>query len=92
MHSTPEELALFERAAAVAARACTHAALFGPAAPRLASALRDAGLASIGVHGSLAEAAAEARAHAAPGITIMFAPWFATTTEERASVPGLFGL
>jgi UDP-N-acetylmuramoylalanine--D-glutamate ligase len=92
MHSTPDERALFERAAAVAARTCTHAALFGPAGPRLAAAFRDAGLASVALHETLADAAADARAHAAPGLTIMFAPWFPTTTEERASIPGLFGL
>ena len=47
MHASPGERALFERAAAVAARACAHAALFGPAAPRLAAALTAAGLASV---------------------------------------------
>jgi hypothetical protein len=44
------------------------------------------------LHETLADAAADARAHAAPGLTIVFAPWFPTTTEERASIPGLFGL
>ena len=44
------------------------------------------------MHETLAEAAADARAHAAPGRTILFAPWFHTTTEERAGFPGLLGL
>jgi len=91
MHATPEERALFARAAEVAAGACVHAALFGPAGPRLAAALTSAGLASVSVHDSLPEAAAAARAQAAPGRTILFAPWFATTPAERASVPALFG-
>src|SRR5674476_180009 len=77
---------------AVAARTCVHAALFGPAGPRLASALADAGLTSVALHETLAEAAADARAHAAPGRTIMFAPWFPTTPAERAAVPGLLSL
>jgi UDP-N-acetylmuramoylalanine--D-glutamate ligase len=92
MHATPEEAGLFARAAHVGARSCAHASLFGPAAPRLARALTDAGLASVGVHETLEEAAAEARARAAPGLTIVFAPWFPTTPAERAAVPGLLGL
>jgi UDP-N-acetylmuramoylalanine--D-glutamate ligase len=92
LHDAPQERALFEQAAAVAARACAHAALFGPAAPRLASALAAAGLTSITIHESLPAACADARAHAIPGRTILFAPWFATTTEERAAVPELLGL
>ena len=87
MHSAPGEQVLFARAAAVAARACTHAALFGPAGPRLAEALASAGLASVAVHPTLAAAAADARTHAAPGRTILFAPWFSTTPDERASFP-----
>jgi UDP-N-acetylmuramoylalanine--D-glutamate ligase len=92
MHATPEERELLERAAAVAARACVHTALFGPAGPRLAAALAAAGLASITVHETLAEAAADALARAQPGRAIVFAPWFATTPAERAAVPGLLGL
>ena len=92
LHATPEEHVLFERAAKVAAPICVHAALFGPAGPRLASALGGAGLASVTVHETLAEAAADARAHAGPGRTLLFAPWFPTTPEERASLPALFGL
>ena len=92
MHATPEELTLFEQAARTAARACTHAALFGPAAPRLAAALEAAGLASVRAHETLAEAAADARTHARPGRTILFAPWFPTTPSERAAIPGLLGL
>jgi UDP-N-acetylmuramoylalanine--D-glutamate ligase len=92
MHDAPQERELFESAAAIAARICTHAALFGPAAPRLAAALRAAGLARISVHEALAEACSDARAHAAPGRTILFAPWFATSPEERAAVPELLGL
>ena len=92
MHSDTGERRLFERAAAVAATTCTHAALFGPAAPRLAGALTAAGLASVTVHETLAEAAADARAQAAPGRTILFSPWFHTTPEERAGFPGLLGL
>ncbi len=75
-----------------AATACVHAALFGPAGPRLGDTLTAAGLASVTVHASLAEACRDARAHAAPGRTIVFAPWFATTPAERASVPELLGL
>ena len=92
LHADPRERELFERAAAVAARTCAHAALFGPAAQRLAAALTAAGLASVGVHDSLAEACTDARAHAAPGRTILFAPWFATSAAERASIPDLLGL
>jgi UDP-N-acetylmuramoylalanine--D-glutamate ligase len=92
MHATSDERVLLERAATVAARTCAHAALFGPAAPRLAAALADAGLASVTVHTTLAEAAADARGRAAPGLAIVFAPWFPTTPEERASFPGLLGL
>ena len=88
MHDAPQERALFEHAAAVAARACAHAALFGPAAPRLAAALRAAGLASISVHETLAEACSDARAHAAPGRTILFAPWFATSPSRARRDPG----
>ncbi len=84
MHASPGERALLEHAAEVAARVCTHAALFGPAAPRLAAALAEAGLASVTVHETLAEAAADARAHAAPGRTILFAPWFHTTHARSA--------
>ena len=69
----------------MAAAACAHAALFGPAGPRLAAALTAAGLASVTVHATLAEACRDARAHAAPGRTIVFAPWFATTPAERAA-------
>ena len=36
MHAAPAGAELFARAAEVGARACAHAALFGPAAPRLA--------------------------------------------------------
>jgi UDP-N-acetylmuramoylalanine--D-glutamate ligase len=92
MHDAPQEQALFEQAAAVAARACAHAALFGPAAPRLAAALTAAGLSSLTVHETLAEACSDARAHAAPDRTILFAPWFATSPSERAAVPHLLGL
>jgi UDP-N-acetylmuramoylalanine--D-glutamate ligase len=92
MHSAPQERELFARAAAIGARACTHAALFGPAAPRLAAALADAGLASIAVHETLEEAAADARARAGSGLTIVFAPWFSTTPGERAAFPGMLGL
>ena len=92
MHEAPEERALFEEAANVAARACAHAALFGPAAARLATALRAAGLTSVSVHETLAEACTDARAHSAPGQTILFAPWFATTPVERAAVPEFLGL
>ena len=87
MHDAPQERALFEDAAAVAARACAHAALFGPAAARLAAALRAAGLASIAVHETLAEACRDARTQAAPGRTILFAPCFATSPAERAALP-----
>ena len=92
VHDAPEERALLERAASVAATTCAHAALFGPAAPRLASALTAAGLAGVAVHETLAEACTDARAHAEPGRTIVFAPWFPTTPAERAAVPGLLGL
>jgi UDP-N-acetylmuramoylalanine--D-glutamate ligase len=92
LHADPIERELFEHAAAVAARACVHAALFGRAARRLAAALTAAGLASIGVHDTLEEACTDARAHAAPGRTILFAPWFATSAAERASIPNLLGI
>jgi UDP-N-acetylmuramoylalanine--D-glutamate ligase len=91
MHDAPGERELFAHAAGVASIACVHAALFGPAGPRLAAALTAAGLASVTVHHTLAEATADAREHAAPGRTILFAPWFPTTPAERASVPALFG-
>ncbi len=89
MHATPEERTLFDRAAAVAARACAHAALFGPAGPRLAEALAAAGLASVAVHDTLAEACADALTQAGPDRTIVFAPFFPTTPAERAAVPEL---
>ena len=92
MHSDPHERTLFEQAARAAARACSHAALFGPAASRLASALSTAGLTSISVCETLAEACANARAEATSGQTILFAPWFATSPSERASIPALLGL
>jgi UDP-N-acetylmuramoylalanine--D-glutamate ligase len=92
MHSDPHERALFEQAAKAAARACSHAALFGPAAPRLATALSTAGLMSATIHETLAEACRDARSEAIPGQTILFAPWFATSPAERASVPALLGL
>ncbi|HET6175140.1 MAG TPA: Mur ligase family protein [Gaiellales bacterium] len=92
LHESPQERELFEQAAAVAARTCVHAALFGPAARRLADALGSAGLESIGAHESLPEACADARAHAAPGLTILFAPWFATSASERAAIPELLGM
>jgi UDP-N-acetylmuramoylalanine-D-glutamate ligase len=92
MHASPEERELLDRAAAVAAERCVHASLFGPAAPRLAAALAGAGLAGVTVHRTLAEAAADARSRAAPGRTIVFAPWFATTPAERAAVPELLGV
>ena len=92
MHSDPDERALFEQAATAAARACSHAALFGPAASRLATALSAAGLTSIAVCATLAEACANARAEATPGQTILFAPWFATSPAERASIPALLGI
>ncbi|MDX6621309.1 MAG: UDP-N-acetylmuramoylalanine--D-glutamate ligase [Gaiellales bacterium] len=92
MHAAPEERALFARAAGVAAGICAHAALFGPAGPRLAAALEAAGLASVAVHDTLTEAAADARRHAGEGRTIVFAPWFATSAAERTAVPGLLGL
>ena len=92
MHASPAEREQFESAAAVAATACTYAALFGPAGPRLAAALTAAGLAGVAAHESLAEACADARRHAAPGRSIVFAPWFPTTPAERASVPELLGL
>ena len=92
MHASPEERALLADAATVAARACIHASLFGPAGPRLASALAAAGLESVALHATLPEAAEEALTHAAPGRTIVFAPFFPTTQAERASIPGLLGL
>ncbi len=92
MHSHPDEQALFEQAATAAARACSHAALFGPAASRLATALSAAGLTSIAICATLAEACANARAEATPGQTILFAPWFATSPAERASIPVLLGI
>ena len=93
MHSRPARARLFEQAATVAAaRACSHAALFGPAASRLAAALTAAGLTSIAICATLAEACANARAEATPGQTILFAPWFATSPAERASIPVLLGL
>jgi UDP-N-acetylmuramoylalanine-D-glutamate ligase len=92
MHDAPEERALLARAAGVAAERCAHAALFGPAAPRLARALAAAGLASVTVHETLAGAAADARGRAAPGRTILFAPWFATAPADRAGLPELLGL
>jgi UDP-N-acetylmuramoylalanine--D-glutamate ligase len=92
MHDAPQERELFAAAAKVAARACAHAALFGPAAPRLAAALSTAGLASIAVHETLEQACNDARTEAAPGRTILFAPWFATTPEERAAIPTLLGI
>jgi UDP-N-acetylmuramoylalanine--D-glutamate ligase len=92
MHSDPQERALFEQAAMAAARACSHAALFGPAAARLATALCAAGLTSIAICATLAEACANARAEATLGQTILFAPWFATSPAERASIPALLGL
>lgn len=92
MHSDPEERALFEQAAQAAARACSHAALFGPAAARLATALTAAGLTSMAICATLAEACWNARAEATPGQTILFAPWFATSPAERASIPALLGL
>jgi UDP-N-acetylmuramoylalanine--D-glutamate ligase len=92
MHAHPQERALFEQAATEAARACSHAALFGPAAPRLAKALGAAGVTSIAVHETLAEACTNARAQSTPGQTILFAPWFATSPAERASLPALLGL
>jgi UDP-N-acetylmuramoylalanine--D-glutamate ligase len=92
MHSDPRERALFEQAAGAAARACSHAALFGPAAPRLATALGAAGLTSMAVCETLAEACANARAEATSGQTILFAPWFATSPAERASIPALLGI
>ena len=61
----------------------------GPAARRGAHGRRPA---DAKVHATLAGACAGARAHAAPGRTIVFAPWFPTTPDERASVPGLLGL
>jgi UDP-N-acetylmuramoylalanine--D-glutamate ligase len=92
MHSSPEEREQFERAAAVAARVCVHAALFGPAGPRLADALSRAGLAGLAVHAELVAACADARAHAGSGRALVFAPWFPTTPAERAAIPGLLGL
>jgi UDP-N-acetylmuramoylalanine--D-glutamate ligase len=92
LHAAPEERALFAHAAGVAARSCAHAALFGPAGPRLAAALEAAGVASVTVHGTLGEAAADARRHAGEGRTIVFAPWFATSPADRAALPGLLGL
>jgi UDP-N-acetylmuramoylalanine--D-glutamate ligase len=92
LHASPEERAQFEQAAAVAARACAHAALFGPAGPRLATALKAAGLASVEVHATLAGACAGARAYTAPGRALVFAPWFPTTPAERAAIPELLGL
>lgn len=90
--ATPEEGALLERAAAEAARACVHACLFGPAAARLAPAFAAAGVASVTAHATLAGAARDARAHAAPGRTLLFAPFFPTTPQERAELPALLGL
>ena len=92
MHDAPGERELFAHAAEVAARACAHAALFGPAGPRLARALETAGLRSVTVHDALPEAVTDARSHARPGRTLLFAPWFPTTPAERASLPELFGI
>jgi UDP-N-acetylmuramoylalanine--D-glutamate ligase len=92
MHDAPEERALLAGAAAVAARTCMHASLFGPAGPRLANALTAAGLASVAVCETLAQAAGDALTHAAAGQAIVFAPFFPTTPAERASLPALLGL
>jgi UDP-N-acetylmuramoylalanine--D-glutamate ligase len=92
LHDAPEERALFAHAAQVAVASCAHAALFGPAGPRLAAALEAAGLASVTVCETLREAAADARRHAGEGRTIVFAPWFATSPGDRAALPGLLGL
>ena len=93
LHATPGERALFERAAAVAATACTHAALFGPAAPRLAAALDGSGARERHrPRDARGSRRGRTRPSAAPGRTILFAPWFHTTPEERAGFPGLLGL
>ncbi len=92
LHDSPEERALFEHATQVAAARCVHAALFGPAGPRLAAALAAAGLVSVTTSETLAEAAADARRQARAGRTIVFAPWFATSPADRAALPGLLGL
>jgi UDP-N-acetylmuramoylalanine--D-glutamate ligase len=92
MHDAAEERPLLVDAARVAAERCAHAALFGPAAPRLAAALTTAGLASVAVHDALPEAAADARGRAGEGRTIVFAPWFPTSPADRAALPSLLGL
>jgi len=92
LHDSPEERALFAHAAQVAATRCVHAALFGPAGPRLAASLSAAGLVSVTTSETLAEAAADARGQAGAGRTILFAPWFATSPADRAALPGLLGL
>jgi UDP-N-acetylmuramoylalanine--D-glutamate ligase len=92
LHGAPEERALFAHAARVAAERCVHAALFGPAGPRLAAVLEAAGLASVTISETLGEAAADARRQAGEGRTIVFAPWFATSPADRAALPGLLGL
>jgi UDP-N-acetylmuramoylalanine--D-glutamate ligase len=92
MHDAPEERELLAHAAGVAAERCVHAALFGPAGPRLATALRAAGLASVTVHETLADAVADARARAGAGRTLVFAPFFATSPADRAALPALLGL
>jgi UDP-N-acetylmuramoylalanine--D-glutamate ligase len=92
LHDAPQERVLFAGAAAVAARACLHAALFGPAAPRLAAALRAAGLASVAIHETLAQACADARTRTAADRTILFAPWFPTSPSDRTALPELLGL
>ena len=86
MHSAPRS--------ASSSRARRRSALAPAPTPRSSGRpLRDsprrcgAGLASIAVHKTLAEAAADARARAGPGLTIVFAPWFSTTPGRARGVP-----
>ena len=93
MHSSPEEREQFERAAAVAARACSHAALFGPAGPRLAAALKAAGLAERrGARRRWPKPAPAPARTPRPGGRSCSRPGSTTPASERASVPGLLGL
>jgi hypothetical protein len=44
------------------------------------------------VHDTIAGAAADARDRARPGLTILCAPFFPTTPEERGAFPRLVGV
>ena len=84
----PEERALLEHEASGGReQRCVHAALFGPAAPRLASALEAAGLAGVALHETLAEACNRRPRPRRPRRTILFAPCFPTTPRSRP-LPG----